>query len=121
MKKILCVDDSATIRLLVKKTLQPEGYELVEASNGHEALKKSETEDIALFLVDINMPVMDGFEFVKKLKEIDRYKKTPVIFLTTESSTQKKEMGKKLGVNGWIVKPFDPPSLVKVVKMLTAD
>ncbi len=119
MKKILCVDDAATIRLLVKKTLEPEGFEVVEASNGHEAIHKSETEEIALFLVDVNMPVMDGFEFVKKIKETERYKNTPIIFLTTESSTQKKEMGKKLGVNGWIVKPFDPPSLVKVVKLLT--
>ncbi len=119
MKKILCVDDSATIRLLVKKTLEPEGFEVLEASNGHEALHRCETEDITLFLVDVNMPVMDGFEFVKRLKETEKYKNSPVIFLTTESSTQKKEMGKKLGVNGWIVKPFDPASLVKVIKMLT--
>ncbi len=119
MKKILCVDDAATIRLLVKKTLEPEGFEIVEAEDGSRALEKCQSENIDLFIVDVNMPILDGFGFVEKLKEIDKYKNTPVIFLTTESSTEKKEMGKKLGVNGWIVKPFDPPSLAKVVKMLT--
>lgn len=117
-KKVMCVDDSATIRMLVKKALQPEGYEIVEAENGQNGLEKLSGEDISLFIVDVNMPVMDGFEFVKNIKANTAVNTKPVIFLTTESSAQKKELGKELGVNGWIVKPFDPPSLVKVVNML---
>ena len=118
MKTIMCVDDAKTIRMLVKKALEPEGYTIVEAENGAEGLEKCTSESIDFFLVDVNMPVMDGFTFVEGLKKIDKYSSTPVVFLTTESSADKKEMGKKLGVNGWIVKPFEPASLIKVVKML---
>ena len=116
-KQVMCLDDSSTIRMLVKKALEPEGFEIIEAENGQDGLEKAEGKDIAIFIVDVNMPVMDGFEFVKAIKE--KYPSIPVIFLTTESSAQKKQVGKELGVKGWIVKPFDPPSLLKVVTMLT--
>jgi len=117
-RKILCVDDSVTIRKLVKKALEPEGYEVVEAENGKVALEKCEQERMDMCIVDVNMPVMDGFQFVESLKAKESYSDIPVVFLTTESGAQKKETGKKLGVNGWIVKPFEAPSLLKVIKML---
>lgn len=116
--KILCVDDSVTIRKLVKKALEPEGFEIIEAENGQVALEKCGQEEVSLCIVDVNMPVMDGFQFVESIKGKPEYSKIPVVFLTTESGAQKKEAGKELGVNGWIVKPFEAPSLVKVVKML---
>jgi two-component system chemotaxis response regulator CheY len=116
--KIMCVDDSPTIRMLVKQNLVPKGFEIVEASNGQEGLDKLSSE-IGLFLVDVNMPVMNGFDFVKSLKENSAYSSKPVVFLTTESAVDKKNVGKELGVNGWIVKPFEPESLVKIVNMLT--
>ncbi len=118
-KKVMCVDDSSTIRMLVKKALEPEGYVIVDAENGQDGLERCEGETIDCFIVDVNMPVMDGFEFVRSLKSNSSFKAKPIIFLTTESSAEKKTLGKELGVNGWVVKPFDPPSLVKVVKMLT--
>jgi len=117
-KKILCVDDSSTIRMLVKKSLEPSGYEIAEAENGKDAQGKC-GGDIALFIVDVNMPEMNGFEFVEWLKNSADYKDKPVVFLTTESSADKKDMGKNLGVKGWIVKPFEPPALLKIVDMLT--
>ena len=117
-KKVMCVDDSSTIRMLVKKALEPEGFEIVEAENGQDGLDKLSGQDISVFIVDVNMPVMDGFAFVKEIRGKSDFASTPIVFLTTESSAQKKQMGKELGVNGWIVKPFDPPSLVKVVNML---
>jgi two-component system, chemotaxis family, chemotaxis protein CheY len=117
-KKILCVDDSTTIRMLVKKALEPEGFEIVEAENGQVGIEKSDEHEIALFIVDVNMPVMDGFEFVKSVKQKPKYSSAPIVFLTTESGADKKQVGKELGVNGWIVKPFEAPSLAKVVKML---
>jgi two-component system chemotaxis response regulator CheY len=116
--KIMCVDDSSTIRMLVKKSLEPEGFEIVEAENGQEGLEKSKGADIGLFIVDVNMPVMNGFEFVEGLKKEAAHSSKPVVFLTTENSAEKKDMGKTLGVQGWIVKPFEPDSLVKIVKML---
>lgn len=115
--KIMCVDDSPTIRMLVKQNLVPEGFEIVEASNGQEGLDNL-SSDIALFLVDVNMPVMNGFEFVKSLKSDSAHSGKPVVFLTTESGADKKTMGKDLGVNGWIVKPFESESLKKIVGML---
>ncbi len=117
-KKVLCVDDSSTIRMLVKKALEPEGYTVIEAENGQVALDKSSEESVDLCIVDVNMPVMDGFTFVKEIKKMDAYTNVPIIFLTTESAAQKKEVGKDLGVNGWFVKPFEAPSLVKIVNML---
>ena len=117
-KKILCVDDSSTIRMLVKKSLEPAGYEIVEAENGKDALGKC-SDAVDLYLVDVNMPEMDGFEFVRELQKTSYGKDKPIVFLTTESSAEKKEMGKNLGVKGWIVKPFEPPALLKIVDMLT--
>lgn len=115
--RILCIDDSATIRMLLKKTLESEGFEVVEANDGREGLSKTQAHSIDLFIVDVNMPVMDGFEFVGKIKQTD-HANAPIIFLTTESTVEKKQLGKGLGISGWIVKPFDPPSLIKVVNML---
>lgn len=117
-KKVMCVDDSSTIRMLVKKALEPEGFDIIEAENGQNGLDKVSGQDISAFIVDVNMPVMDGFTFVENIRKKSEFSSTPIIFLTTESSAQKKQMGKDLGVNGWIVKPFDPPSLIKVVNML---
>lgn len=116
--RILCVDDSPTIRKLVHKALDPAGYEVEEAENGRDALEKA-TEAHQMFIVDVHMPEMDGFEFVEAIKKKPSLASRPVVFLTTESSEEKKQRGKELGVNGWIVKPFEPEALTKVVSMLT--
>ncbi|MFW5683829.1 MAG: response regulator [Spirochaetota bacterium] len=116
--KILCIDDSPTIRKLVHKALDPAGYEVDEAENGKAALEKADS-GFDLFLVDVHMPEMDGFEFVGVIKSRPELKGKPVVFLTTESSDDKKARGKALGVNGWIVKPFEPEALIKVVSVLT--
>ena len=115
--KVMCVDDSPTIRMLVRQNLVPKGFDIIEASNGQEGLDKL-SSDITLFLVDVNMPVMNGFDFVKTIKADSNYSNKPVVFLTTESGVDKKTLGKELGVNGWIVKPFEPESLIKIVGML---
>lgn len=118
-KKVMCVDDSSTIRMLVEKTLVPAGFEVIGAENGQVALDTLNS-DISIFIVDVNMPVMGGFEFIENLKDKPEFKNKPVIFLTTESSTEKKERGKDLGINGWVVKPFEPASFLKVINMLTS-
>jgi two-component system, chemotaxis family, chemotaxis protein CheY len=117
---ILCVDDSNTIRMLVKKALEPEGFTIMEAENGKLGLEAAKAGKVDACIVDVNMPEMDGFGFVEGLRKEASYANTPIIFLTTESSEEKKSRGAALGVKGWIVKPFDPPSLVKVMKMLLA-
>lgn len=117
-KTILCIDDSTTIRLLVKKTLEPLGYLVLEAENGQTGVEKASKGPVDFVLVDVNMPVMNGFECVKKLKAMAALAKVPVVFLTTESSEEKKALGRQLGVSGWMVKPFEADALVKIVKML---
>jgi two-component system chemotaxis response regulator CheY len=117
-KTILCIDDSPTIRMLVKKTLEPLGYVIVEADNGQAGLDAAAKTAVDFVLVDVNMPVMNGFDCVKGLKSRPGFGTTPVVFLTTESGDDKKAQGKQLGVNGWMVKPFEAEALVKIVRML---
>ncbi|MEI8092823.1 MAG: response regulator [Spirochaetales bacterium] len=117
-KKILCIDDSSTIRMLVKKTLAGLDYVVLEADNGQAGVEIAAREPIDLFLIDVNMPVMNGFECVAALKATPKYGKVPMVFLTTESSQEKKDKGRQLGVAGWIVKPFEPEALVKILRML---
>lgn len=117
-KTILCIDDSATIRLLVKKTLEPLGYRVLEAANGQLGLDVAAQSPVDFFLVDVNMPVMNGFDCVRGLKSRPASASVPVVFLTTESTDEKKDLGRQLGVSGWMVKPFEAEALVKIVRML---
>ena len=104
--------------MLVKRALEPEGYTIVEAENGKKALDVAVSTSVDACIVDVNMPELDGFGFVEQVRQNPEYRDTPIIFLTTESSQEKKSRGAALGVKGWIVKPFDPPSLVKVMNIL---
>jgi len=117
-KTILCVDDSKTIRVLVKKTLEPLGYAILEGENGLQGVSLAQEHKPDLIIMDVNMPEMDGLEAVRKIKEDANCSKIPVVFLTTESNPEKKEKGKSLGVSGWMIKPFEDEQLIKIVKML---
>jgi len=116
--KVLCIDDSPTIRQLVKRTLEPLGYVVSEAGDGQDGLNRAKSETFDFFLVDVNMPVLGGFDCVAGIKAHPGYSRTPVVFLTTETSAENRERGKQLGASGWMVKPFEPDSLVKIVGML---
>lgn len=121
MKKIMSVDDSSSIRKIVRSSLEKHNYEIVEAENGQDALNKiGGHNDIVLFLVDVNMPEMDGITFVQELRKRSDHTKTPVIMLTTEDQNERKAQGKAAGANGWIVKPFNPDELLKVIQTLTS-
>lgn len=118
-KQIMTVDDSPSIRQIIKLSLAAGGYSIVEASDGIDALDMLlSIKNVDMFILDVNMPRMDGITLVEKLRQLPEYAKTPVVMLTTESSYDKKTAGKRAGANGWIVKPFDPPKLLKVVDML---
>ena len=86
MTKILAVDDSASMRQMVSFTLQGAGYDVIEASDGQEALNKAKTGPVDLVLSDVNMPVMDGITLIKNLRTLSSYKYTPILMLTTESA-----------------------------------
>lgn len=117
-KKIMIIDDSASVRFAVRSTLEISDYEVIEAGDGQEALDKLESGRVNLILCDVNMPVMDGLTFLKEVKQNSRHKFTPVIMLTTESQVEKKMEGKKAGAKAWIVKPFKPDQLLSAIEQL---
>ena len=117
-KTVLIVDDSATIRQVVGMTLKGAGYEVMEACDGKDALKKLDGKKINLIISDVNMPNMDGISFVKEAKKLASYKFTPVIMLTTESQDSKKQEGQAAGAKAWVVKPFKPEQLLLAVSKL---
>ena len=120
-KTILTVDDSPSIRQMVAATLRLGGYTVVEAVDGVDALESAEKhDDVALVLTDQNMPNMDGLTLTRNLRARPEYARTPILMLTTESSAEMKASGKAAGLTGWMVKPFDPKTLLNVIaKVLT--
>lgn len=119
-KTVLVVDDSASIRQLVSMVLKGSGYNVIEAVDGSDALKKLDGQKINLVISDVNMPNMDGISFVKEMKLKAGYKFTPVIMLTTEGSEDKKREGQSAGAKAWVVKPFKPEQMLQAVAMLIA-
>jgi two-component system chemotaxis response regulator CheY len=115
MHSILAVDDSASMRQMVSFTLKNAGFNVVEAVDGQDAFEKASARDFNLVLTDQNMPRMDGISLTKKLREHPKFKSTPILILTTESSDQMKQAGRSAGATGWLVKPFDPAKLIEVI------
>jgi len=115
MANILAVDDSSSMRQMVSFTLKGAGHNVVEAVDGQDALNKAKSQQFDLIVTDVNMPVMDGIEFIRNLRGEANYKFTPMLMLTTESSSDKKTAGKAAGATGWIVKPFNPDQLLNTV------
>lgn len=116
MASILTVDDSTSMRQMVLFTLKGAGYDVVEAVDGVEGLDIAKTRSFDLVVTDVNMPNMDGISLIKELRNLPDYKFTPILMLTTESSSEKKQAGKAAGATGWIVKPFDPERLLDTIK-----
>ncbi len=117
-KTILIIDDSGSFRQVVKMALQKASYEVVEAVDGKDACAKLDGRKLNLIVSDVNMPRMDGIQFVTQVKQHPRYKFTPVIMLTTEGQDAKKEQGRAAGAKAWITKPFNPPILLDAVSKL---
>lgn len=118
-KYIMVIDDSPTIRVSVELALKQLGLMIKQAENGQDALDKineikSSGDEIVLCLSDINMPVLNGIEFITEFRKIDKF--TPVVVLTTEAEKDIIQKGKEAGASGWIIKPFQAEDLLNVVK-----
>lgn len=120
MPTILIVDDSASIRHAVMIALKGQDYTIVEAADGTDGLEKAAVTHIDLFIVDLNMPEMDGLTMIRHVRKRPQYIGVPILFLTTESDDTVKLEAKEAGATGWITKPFKSDQLVKVVKRVLA-
>jgi two-component system chemotaxis response regulator CheY len=115
-KTILSVDDSASIRQMVKLTLSGAGYDVIQANDGAEGLEKAKGAKVDMVMTDLNMPVMNGLALIKELRKLPAYQGVPILFLTTESDASLKSEAKAAGATGWITKPFQQDQLISVVK-----
>lgn len=118
-KHILVVDDSKTVRNLIAFIIKKEGFHVTTAEDGLDALEKLYSiSGINLIISDVNMPRMDGFTFIKNLREQEVFRDTPIIILSTEGQEKDIQEGLGLGANLYMVKPAQPDKLLKNVKML---
>ncbi len=117
---ILVIDDSTSLRQVVAMTLKGAGYDVLQAGDGKEALAFLDGRKIAMAVCDVNMPNMNGIEFVIAAKQIAAYKFMPILMLTTESQESKKAEGKAAGAKAWMLKPFSPSSLLSAVSKFCA-
>lgn len=116
---ILIVDDSKTVRNLVAFIMKKEGYKVTMAEDGLDGLEKLFSADkIDLIISDVNMPRMDGFTFIKNVRENEVYKDIPIVVLSTEGRPADIALGMQLGANLYMVKPAQPEKMVKNVQML---
>ena len=116
----LVVDDSASMRLVISTTLKDAGYDVVEAEDGHVGFSKALKQKFDVIITDINMPGLNGYDLISKLRAIPDYLHIPIITITTESGDEEKARGKEVGATGWLVKPFSPDRLKVVLKRLVA-
>ena len=114
-KSILVVDDSASIRKTLEFTLAKAGFSVDVAEDGQAGLDKANNYEYDLIISDINMPRVNGYEFIKELRQSEQYKAKPILVLTTECGNEKKKEGREVGATGWIVKPFVPENLLDIV------
>ena len=121
-KTILTVDDSRTMRDMLAMALNDAGFNVVQAVDGEDGLAvlDAHSADVDVIITDINMPKLDGFGFIEGVRKDDRHRATPILVLTTESDSSKKDRARQAGATGWIVKPFNPVKLIDAIRRVAA-
>ena len=117
-KTILFVDDSVSIRMLVKMILEDAGYNVMIGEDGLDALSYLDGQTIDLVVTDLHMPRMNGMELIKEIRKQQNYRFVPILFLTTETKPELKKEAKAAGATGWITKPFDKEKFLQVIKKI---
>lgn len=119
MKTVMLVDDSATILLSISNILTKAGYAVEKAPNAQEGMNKFKAGvKVDLLITDLNMPGMNGIEFIKEVRKLPSYKFMPILFLTTESQQAKRMEAKAAGASGWLVKPATADELLNTIKLV---
>ncbi len=113
--KILVVEDSASVRRLIREALERDGYEITESSDGEEALAAFRAAAPSLVITDIHMPTMDGLSLVRSIRALPDFRFVPILILTTEDGDEMKQLGRAAGASGWMVKPFHGDQLRQTV------
>ncbi|MDN2580848.1 response regulator [Aquibium sp. ELW1220] len=119
-KTVLTVDDSRTIREMLRAALTEAGMNVLQAEDGVHGLEVLDGAMPDVIVTDINMPRMDGFGFIEAVRGSTKHRAIPILVLTTESVDDKKDRARRLGATGWIVKPFDPAKLVNAINRVAA-
>lgn len=118
-KTVLTVDDSRMMREMLLMVLQGAGFNVVQAEDGAEGLEALASAQPDVIITDINMPKLDGYGFIEGVRRDERYRATPILVLSTESSAEKKSRAREAGATGWIVKPFQADTLLDVVRRVS--
>ncbi|MCP4352684.1 MAG: response regulator [Desulfobacterales bacterium] len=113
---IIIVENSNAVRELIGFTLERDGYKVIKAEDGFDALKKMNMSAVDMIFTDIHMPNMDGIEFIRHVRANPKYRFVPIIIVTTDSNESLKEKARTAGVTAWIIKPFKKDQLLRVVK-----
>jgi two-component system chemotaxis response regulator CheY len=119
-KTVLTVDDSRTMRDMLRVALSSAGYSVIQAEDGQHGLDVLAGSQPDVIITDINMPRLDGFGFIEGVRGDSRMRAVPILVLSTESDAEKKQRARAAGATGWIVKPFDPVKLVDAVRRVAA-
>jgi two-component system chemotaxis response regulator CheY len=117
---ILTVDDSRTMRDMLRMALAGAGFNVIEAVDGEHGLQVMGAHSPDVIITDINMPRLDGFGFIERVRQDRDHRATPILVLTTESDPSKKDRARSAGATGWIVKPFNPDKLVEAIRRVAA-
>ena len=115
-KLILTVDDSASMRMLLKTSLTAQGFRIEGANDGEHGLERMHEVEPDLLITDINMPKMDGFELIEAVRALPQFRGTPILVLSTEFSDEKKARARSAGATGWITKPFEAAKLGAAIR-----
>lgn len=116
MQTILIVDDFDSIRSFIGQTLQREGYQVLFAVDGQDAFHKLMENQVDLIVSDFNMPNMNGLDLLKKIRGLDKFRSTPFFIISTKADTKAVLEGKKLGLNGWVKKPYNQQVFFSQIK-----
>ncbi|MCI4662759.1 MAG: response regulator [Neomegalonema sp.] len=119
MKTVLAVDDTATIRGMLRHCLSKAGHTVIEAEDGAQALEQLRAHRPDIVITDLNMPVMDGLEFIERARQEECGRTLPMLLLTTETADHLKQRAREVRATGWMNKPFNPGKLLKLVDQLT--
>jgi two-component system chemotaxis response regulator CheY len=118
MKRVLAVDDSRTLRDMLSDCLSRAGHEVVTAADGAEALRALREQGPDIVITDLNMPVMDGLDFIEAARAEEAGRDLPLLLLTTETATDLKERARRVGATGWLTKPFNADQVLSLIDQL---